>query len=216
MSFLTRLALSSNRSYNALDGRFTSQDLKRFSAGDVNLYRYVANEPIILIDPSGLDADASRKRLILLEIRDDLGDNGCPASGLPGYVGKAIRVGELVPEVGTLHDIQAAHANDPTLKSMMGYLDTAILNAQPLFDRAYAETKVAWTAWNHAWVDRTWANIDKARQDVITASNVTDAAYNQLWSIRRRIKRVWDYLYKAYGISPPSPPNWPRDVPRQT
>ena len=43
-----------NRVYSAELGRFLQTDPIRFSAGDVNLYRYVANNAVNLVDPSGL------------------------------------------------------------------------------------------------------------------------------------------------------------------
>ena len=43
-----------NRVYSASLGRFLQADPIRFSAGDVNLYRYVSNNPINYIDPDGL------------------------------------------------------------------------------------------------------------------------------------------------------------------
>jgi RHS repeat-associated protein len=42
------------RYYDPLTGRFMARDPLGFSAGDVNLYRYVGNNPINLCDPSGL------------------------------------------------------------------------------------------------------------------------------------------------------------------
>jgi RHS repeat-associated protein len=42
------------RYYNTTIGRFVSEDPIGFDGGDVNLYAYVANDPINLIDPSGL------------------------------------------------------------------------------------------------------------------------------------------------------------------
>jgi RHS repeat-associated protein len=43
-----------NRVYSASIGRFLQTDPIRFSAGDVNLYRYVGNNPVNLADPLGL------------------------------------------------------------------------------------------------------------------------------------------------------------------
>jgi RHS repeat-associated protein len=43
-----------NRVYSAQIGRFLQTDPIRFSAGDGNIYRYVANNPIKFIDPMGL------------------------------------------------------------------------------------------------------------------------------------------------------------------
>jgi RHS repeat-associated protein len=44
-----------NRVYSAELGRFLQTDPIRFSAGDVNLYRYVGNDPQGYRDPFGLD-----------------------------------------------------------------------------------------------------------------------------------------------------------------
>ena len=43
-----------NRSYSTTLGRFLQTDPIGFDAGDVNLYRYVANNPVNLVDPLGL------------------------------------------------------------------------------------------------------------------------------------------------------------------
>jgi len=42
------------RYYDANVGRFTSEDPIEFSAGEVNFYAYVRNDPISLTDPQGL------------------------------------------------------------------------------------------------------------------------------------------------------------------
>jgi RHS repeat-associated protein len=43
-----------NRYYNPAWGRFISEDPLGLGGGDVNLYRYAANNPVLLKDPSGL------------------------------------------------------------------------------------------------------------------------------------------------------------------
>ncbi|NOT77730.1 MAG: hypothetical protein HOP07_01860 [Bacteriovoracaceae bacterium] len=45
----------SNSHYDPSVGRWLSKDPIRFAAGDSNLYGYTFNDPINLIDPSGLD-----------------------------------------------------------------------------------------------------------------------------------------------------------------
>jgi RHS repeat-associated protein len=42
-----------NRTYSAAFGRFVEKDPIGFRAGDLNLYRYVFNNPALRIDPSG-------------------------------------------------------------------------------------------------------------------------------------------------------------------
>ena len=44
-----------NRVYSAILGRFLQTDPMRFNAGDVNIYRYVSNNPVNHVDPSGLN-----------------------------------------------------------------------------------------------------------------------------------------------------------------
>ncbi|MCC5834615.1 MAG: RHS repeat-associated core domain-containing protein [Opitutales bacterium] len=46
-----------NRIYSADLGRFVQTDPIRFDAGDVNIYRYVFNNPLRWVDPMGLSAD---------------------------------------------------------------------------------------------------------------------------------------------------------------
>jgi RHS repeat-associated protein len=48
-----------NRTYSPTLGRFLQTDPIRFHAGDVNLYRYVANNPVSAVDPLGLAYFAS-------------------------------------------------------------------------------------------------------------------------------------------------------------
>ena len=44
------------RDYDAEIGRWVSKDPILFDGGDANIYRYVLNDPVNLIDPSGLTA----------------------------------------------------------------------------------------------------------------------------------------------------------------
>ena len=48
------------RYYDPETGRFISEDPIGFGAGDTNLYRYVFNDPVNLVDPSGLAATKER------------------------------------------------------------------------------------------------------------------------------------------------------------
>ena len=51
----TGLIYFRSRYYDPSTGRFLSEDPGGFGAGDVNLYRYVGNDPASRIDPTGLD-----------------------------------------------------------------------------------------------------------------------------------------------------------------
>jgi RHS repeat-associated protein len=53
------------RYYDGEVGRFISEDPIGFAGGDVNLYGYVRNSPIALIDPFGLDWREYVKRFVL-------------------------------------------------------------------------------------------------------------------------------------------------------
>ena len=44
------------RYYDPLVGRFISEDPKGFDGGDVNLYVYAGNNPVLLVDPWGLES----------------------------------------------------------------------------------------------------------------------------------------------------------------
>jgi len=49
----TNLVRFGARDYDPETGRWTAKDLIKFNGGDSNLYGYVVNDPINLIDPSG-------------------------------------------------------------------------------------------------------------------------------------------------------------------
>jgi RHS repeat-associated protein len=49
----TELQFNRDRYYDSLTGRWTSEDREGFGAGDLNLQRYVGNDPVNATDPSG-------------------------------------------------------------------------------------------------------------------------------------------------------------------
>jgi len=56
--FESRTGLSDNRArwYEPATGRFVNEDPSGFKGGDANLFRYVGNDPVNQVDPSGLAA----------------------------------------------------------------------------------------------------------------------------------------------------------------
>jgi RHS repeat-associated protein len=66
------------RYYDPTTGSWTTQDPTGFGGGDPNLYRYVANQPTDMTDPSGLDSVAV--------VGTDVGDN--PTLGERHIIGK--------------------------------------------------------------------------------------------------------------------------------
>ena len=57
----TRLQYNLRRYYDGAGGRWVSEDPLSFAAGDANVARYVGNQIVDAIDPSGLQ-DASDER----------------------------------------------------------------------------------------------------------------------------------------------------------
>ncbi|MEX1027031.1 MAG: HNH endonuclease [Candidatus Paceibacterota bacterium] len=55
------LYLAGNRYYDPQAGRWVSQDPIGFEAGDANLYRYLSNNPVNKVDPSGLETSDEQK-----------------------------------------------------------------------------------------------------------------------------------------------------------
>jgi len=50
----TKLIRFGYRDYDPITGKWTSKDPIDFNGGDINLYNYVLNDPVNLVDPSGL------------------------------------------------------------------------------------------------------------------------------------------------------------------
>jgi RHS repeat-associated protein len=71
-----RTGLSDNRArwYEPATGRFLNEDPSGFKGGDANLFRYVGNDPLGRIDPSGLAAKWAQQA----------GRGGVPAAGWAG------------------------------------------------------------------------------------------------------------------------------------
>jgi len=67
----TQLTRFGARDYDAQTGRWTAKDPIRFRGGDANLYTYVNNDPVNLIDPTGLRSlSACETNAFLAEARE--------------------------------------------------------------------------------------------------------------------------------------------------
>jgi len=53
------------RYYDPTIGRFISEDPAGFGGGDVNLYAYVGNNPVLIIDPTGLCGEIQKGKTIM-------------------------------------------------------------------------------------------------------------------------------------------------------
>jgi RHS repeat-associated protein len=74
------------RWYNPSTGRYESEDPTGFSAGDVNLYRYVFNDPVNLVDPTGEATAPGSGPVVPMRAGASTGYNGTiyPYNG-PGF-----------------------------------------------------------------------------------------------------------------------------------
>jgi RHS repeat-associated protein len=79
------------RDYDPDVGRWTAKDPIFFAGGDTDLYGYVLNDPVNLIDPSGLiDIDKIRTAVLILGIVDVVPIGAIP--GIPQAIGETIDV----------------------------------------------------------------------------------------------------------------------------
>ena len=94
------------RFYDPAMGRFISQDPIGFSSGDANLYRYVGNNPIDHVDPSGnlavTECAVYKAATIALDLL-------CPA--IQNYL-KGEYKGKSWAEIGTLNIVRVAFGTD--------------------------------------------------------------------------------------------------------
>ena len=75
------------RDYDPRTGRWTNKDPVRFAGGVFNLYTYSANDPLRLIDPSGLDEIVYSLSAHTIVWRDDAGNVMATYNGISGPYG---------------------------------------------------------------------------------------------------------------------------------
>jgi RHS repeat-associated protein len=95
------------RYYNPAIGRWTNEDPTGFNSGDANLYRYVVNNPVTRVDPSGLawvwpwDDRANWGDWRIGEaVCDGLVANGLPNSGKLGGALSGAGIGSVMGALG--------------------------------------------------------------------------------------------------------------------
>ena len=85
------------RYYDPSIGRFISSDPIEFGAGDFNFYRYVGNDPVNWVDPSGL----------ILETAWDVANVGMSAASLASNVSQGNWGWAAIDTVGLIYDAAA-------------------------------------------------------------------------------------------------------------
>ena len=86
----TRLQNNRNRWYDADEGRWISQDPIGFEAGDANLYRYVNNSALTMIDPLGLERQPTLTSEEAEKLHKDLKEYAKLANLGAGFYGKGL------------------------------------------------------------------------------------------------------------------------------
>ncbi len=121
------------RYYDPQVGRFVSEDPSGFEGGDVNLYAYVANNPVMGIDPEGLDCNSFKTNFKnnLKETNDFF--FSWPTSLARTAMGLAT-AGYVAKEFGTVTWSQAATSilrtgGYATLGGVAGTIGSAVLNS---------------------------------------------------------------------------------------
>jgi RHS repeat-associated protein len=146
------------RFYDPALRRFLSEDPIRFSAGDVNLSRYVGNDPVSLVDPMGLCGFGLR----------DLIKSGTGASSVDEWLNSPMRgpAAAAITEIAKARDRFVAFAQDEITKrfgnSLVGEaLHAAVSILKPgfiadAFDRSVDATKAILEKWVNSSESGSW------------------------------------------------------------
>ena len=95
--FESGLNFHRNRYYDPRTGRFLQQDLLGFAGGDLNLYRYVGNNPVNFVDPFGLLAQAATLRGTAVRISPPLIGIGAALAFLFAVIEYELTFDDLIP-----------------------------------------------------------------------------------------------------------------------
>jgi type VI secretion system secreted protein VgrG len=126
------------RYYDPAAGRFIGKDPIGFAGGDVNLYRYVQNNPVNWIDPLGLFN---------------------PAKGISSF-GNAANAGRLyaggVLKLGAAAGLTSTGVGAPAGTGIAALGTWNLWSAQSAWNRSLQQ----WNeAWNESWSDASWRNL---------------------------------------------------------
>jgi RHS repeat-associated protein len=170
-----RTGLSDNRArwYEPGSGKFINEDPSGFKGGDANLYRYVGNDPLDRVDPSGLIAetvwDVANIGMGVYSAQDNFrqGKWGWLALDVVGLAYDGIAVAVPFLPAGASAGLKAARAGNSVIHSVNAGLDVAKVSDH-VHDAARA---IDTTASNVRWKAAT----DGSRLHRQVASQTTDS-----------------------------------------
>lgn len=110
------------RWFDPATGRFISEDPLSFNAGDPNLYRYVGNNPLTLIDPSGLGYTGISSTFTLDSNSIDLNPSG--QGSYLGSLGTSVSIGSSNSSGSVTNNAASPVTNTSVGSSNTGSLNT--------------------------------------------------------------------------------------------
>lgn len=131
-----RTGLSDNRArwYEPGTGKFINEDPSGFKGGDVNLFRYVGNDPLNQVDPSGLVAetiwDIANIGMGLYSAQDNFrkGNWGWLALDVGGLIYDGVATAVPFLPAGASAGLKAARAGNTVIHSVNAGLDVAAVS----------------------------------------------------------------------------------------
>jgi RHS repeat-associated protein len=158
------------RYYDPSIGRFISEDPAGFGGGDVNLYAYVGNNPVLMVDPSGLWATPLHGVFGGLDDNTSTSPYNPSATNLhfrtdretiENELDNAIIAGDRQSFESLMHQGQdsfaPAHQNGPIMHVI--YSIIGFFTGNPDLDTTYPKEYTETQAWTNSYVDfwnQTW------------------------------------------------------------